>query len=319
MKVSIIIPCFNCETLIIQTLKALENQTYKNFEVICVNDGSKDNTYNVLLQYSKESNMSIRIFTQENLGVSATRNRAIKESKGEYILFLDADDMYHDRFVELLVDAMESTASDVSYCKLSRDFEEVMNVDTSETQYVIQHQDEAMSNLLYKMGEFGFYCYLYKKDILNTSGILFDENTRFFEDREFNWKYLSHCDSAVLIDMPLYWYRKNTQSVTQKRNVDWNDEGIKAVLRVEKYLEARECKFLANVRKYLLARVLWSKAKLYSVSGRRDLLARLGDEYNMNLYMKQTLKDRNWMVRLSSRLYLLSPSLFYLIVRLKRK
>ena len=318
-KVSIVIPCYNCEELVTQTLESLERQTYKNFEVICVNDGSKDNTYNLLLDYAKQSTLNMRIFTQENCGVSKTRNRAIYEAQGEYVLFLDADDMYHNRFIEYLLGAIEETKADVAYCRLNRDLDVVMNF-SSDVRVVCQNQSEAMHNLLYRMGEFGFYCYVYKKDVLNRTNLQFDENTRFFEDREFNWKYLCHCNSAVLVDAPLYWYRVNPDSVTQNINKrkEWRVDGLNAVLRVEQYLQENNCEFYTEVKSYLFARVLWGSAMRYSRAGRKDFLKRLANEYDVKTCMKQVKKDKNWMVRLSARMYLISPTLFYHIVRLKR-
>ena len=89
--VSIIMPCYNCGTLIDETMQSLQNQTYQNFEVICVNDGSTDNTLSVLEKWQQKG-MNIKIINQTNGGVSVARNRGIKEVIGKYVLFLDSDD-----------------------------------------------------------------------------------------------------------------------------------------------------------------------------------------------------------------------------------
>lgn len=89
-KVSVIIPTYNCEKYICEAIDSVLNQTFQDFEIIVVNDGSTDNTKDVLAKY----NGRIRYFYQENKGVSSARNMGIKEANGEYIAFLDSDDMW---------------------------------------------------------------------------------------------------------------------------------------------------------------------------------------------------------------------------------
>ena len=270
-KVSVIIPCYNCSGLIHDTLKSLASQTNRDFEVICVNDGSSDDTLSVLKQWKKREELDIHIIDKKNGGVSSARNAGIKAAKGDYILFLDSDDLYRPEYIERLYTAIEQSDADVAYCRLSRKYN-IMTEQLQAVPNVVQDQSEAMSNLLYRMPEFGFYCYLYKKDILETENLLFDINTHHFEDREFNWKYLCHCETAVLVDAPLYYYRINEQSVTQNKKVTWRTDGFEAVKRVEQYMEQKECSFLPELQSYLFPRVMWSMAKNYSLGGEKKLL-----------------------------------------------
>ena len=89
-KVSIIIPVYNCELYITQAIESVLNQTYTDYEIIVIDDGSTDNTHQVLQPYMKK----IRYFSQENKGLSATRNQGIKMAKGKLISLLDADDLF---------------------------------------------------------------------------------------------------------------------------------------------------------------------------------------------------------------------------------
>ena len=89
-KVSVIIPVYNCELYIAQAIESVLNQTYTDYEIIVINDGSTDNTYQVLQPYMKK----IRYFSQKNKGLSATRNQGIKMAKGKLISLLDADDLF---------------------------------------------------------------------------------------------------------------------------------------------------------------------------------------------------------------------------------
>ena len=91
-KVSIILPVYNSEKYLKESLGALLNQTYRNIEIICVNDGSTDNSLLILEEYSKLDNR-IKVFSQENMGVASARNLALSQCSGEYITFMDSDDI----------------------------------------------------------------------------------------------------------------------------------------------------------------------------------------------------------------------------------
>lgn len=107
-KVSVIIPYYNSETTILRALNSVKNQTFKDYEIILVNDGSKDNSENIVKDFIN-SNPHIRIknLNEINSGPSAARNLGIEVSKGEYIAFLDSDDSFQPNKLELQIDFME--------------------------------------------------------------------------------------------------------------------------------------------------------------------------------------------------------------------
>lgn len=316
-EVSVIVPCYNCASFVGDTLESLASQTYKNFEVVCINDGSQDETLSVLQQWKERNLLDMQIISQQNGGVSRARNAGIRAAQGKYLLFLDADDLYHPTYIQRLCETMQNSDADVVYCWLSRN-PEVLSSEYHTVPVICQNQEEAMRNLLYRMPEIGFYCYLYRKDWIVRENLEFDVNTRHFEDREFNWKYLCHCQSAVLVDAPLYYYRVNVNSVTQNRKTQWRTEGTDAVHRIEAYMEQVKCPFLDELKDYLFSRVIWSSAKRYALGGERALLKRLGKEYDVKTCMKRTARDSNKLVALASWCYLIHPSLFYYVVRLKK-
>lgn len=111
MIISVIIPCFNCEKFVQETLDSIKNQSYKDFEIIAIDDCSNDNTISVLEEYKKNENR-LRIYKNiNNLGVAQTRNKAVELAKGKYIAFLDADDVWLpnklEQQVELLINNQE--------------------------------------------------------------------------------------------------------------------------------------------------------------------------------------------------------------------
>ncbi len=116
-KVSVIIPCYNCEEYISKCLQALENQTYKDFEVLVVDDMSTDNSYCVLQEFVKNSSLNIRIFQNEkNFGPAVSRQKAVNEAKGEYVCFCDSDDWYDKDFIEKMFGAINKTSANIVIC-----------------------------------------------------------------------------------------------------------------------------------------------------------------------------------------------------------
>ena len=317
-KVSIIVPCYNCQTRVSDTLDSLAAQSYPDFEVVCVNDGSTDDTISVLEQYKEKGTLDMQIISKPNGGVSSARNVGIQAAKGKYLLFLDADDLYHPTYIQHLCNAMEYSDVDIAYCLLSRDAAILTEIRQT-IPVVIQTQEEAMHNLLYRMPEVGFYCYLYRKDWIIREKLEFDENTQHFEDREFNWKYLCHCKSAAFVDAPLYYYRVVETSVTNRKTVRWRTDGLEATLRIEEYMEQVGCDFLPKLKDYLLPRVMWSMAKNYALGGANDAFDRLGREYDVKACMKRTAKDSNKLVALASWLYLIHPKLFFTALNVKKR
>lgn len=103
--ISIIIPAYNAEQYIVQSIESVLNQTHKHFEIIAVNDGSTDTTEDLILSISKQYPAKIKYLRQTNKGVSSARNRAIRESRGEYLAFLDADDIWLPNKLESLISA----------------------------------------------------------------------------------------------------------------------------------------------------------------------------------------------------------------------
>ena len=111
-KVSVIVPVYNVEQYLARCLDTVLAQTYENLEVICVNDGSTDNSLNILEHYARFDSR-IKIVNKENGGLGSARNAGIKEAEGKYILFLDSDDYIASFAVEHLVKNAEKNNADI--------------------------------------------------------------------------------------------------------------------------------------------------------------------------------------------------------------
>lgn len=319
-SISVIIPCYNCEEFIKETLESLEMQDYRNFELICVDDGSTDHTLAILESFKRSTQLSVHIISQINSGVSSARNTGMTAAHGVYYLFLDSDDVINSHLIALLYEEIKNEGYDTVYFRYSRELKETLEWSRRENASIQEvGQEDAMRDLLFQMGQFSFACFLYKGDILKKNDIVFDEGTKHFEDREFNWKYLCNCKKICKIDAPLYGYRINKQSVTQRGGDCWADDGIKAAFRVENYLKSHNCSYYETVKNYLVYRVLWSRAKAYAIARDKKSFIRLRNEYDLDRAMKAMRKDTIFYVRVLSIIYCVSPILFYNVLSFFQK
>lgn len=205
-KVSIIVPMYNCSLYIDKCICSLINQTYKNLEIILVNDGSTDNSLEKIEEYQKQDNR-IKVITQNNKGVSSARNTGIKNSTGEYIAFVDSDDYLDDNVIELLVTNIENdTLLRINYKKITTNDELI--VKTSKKEYSI---DEYILGIL--TSKIGGFCwgYLFEKCKIE----YFDENTSYLEDALFLINYLNKISKIKTIDNTYYNYQFNQNSITK--------------------------------------------------------------------------------------------------------
>lgn len=317
IDVSVIIPCYNAEKNILKVFKSLEQQKYSNFEVIIVNDGSTDKTDNIIRSYLKKSNLNYKYLKQDNYGVSVARNKGIENSCGKYITFLDSDDIYHEYYLELLINMICNKNVDTVYCAYTRD---ILNINVKEKidknkldiQYL--NHKELMKNFMYRKGPCGFFNFIYKKSIINEYNIRFDENTKYGEDLEFVWKYLVHCKDGIFIKGNLYGYYDNPESTVN--NINWRITDTLAVIkRVEEYMYKYNDVFIEKFKKYMYHRTVWAIAKDFSKNGNKQFFYRFSHEYNVKESMKMMLKNsHNIFIKVSSLIYCINKKYFYYIL-----
>ena len=118
LKVSIIIPVYNVEKYLRQCLDTVINQTFKDIEIICVNNGSFDNSLQIIKEYQQKDERIILINLTQNKGVSNARNEGIKSAKGNYIAFVDADDCLEDKYIEKLLEVH----ADIAVCSFYKKY-----------------------------------------------------------------------------------------------------------------------------------------------------------------------------------------------------
>lgn len=220
-KVSIIVPVYNVEKFIHKCVNSLRNQTYKNIEIILVEDGSPDKSGEICDVFAKEDNR-IKVIHKENGGVSSARNLGLKVAKGDYVCFVDSDDWVSEVFVEKLIDGIKNSDLVVSdFYKITENNEEYQSIGFSNEEFSLDSNDKKDLNNIWKLINDGVvWNKLYKKDLITFK---FDETLKLSEDYLFNLNYLKNAKNITHKKCGLYFYNlQNEQQVTKrlKHNLD---------------------------------------------------------------------------------------------------
>ncbi len=279
--VSIIVPVYNAEDNIERLLNCLSNQSYKNIEIIAVNDGSKDNSLKIMKKIALTDD-KIKVFDKSNGGVSSARNLGIKNATGKYLMFVDADDL-------ITSDAVENCINSVSDFDAVQFLMNSVYSDGSVGLYANIYNDyndgeldlnKVINLLLSGQVSCGSCTYLYKTDIIKNKNLLFDEELDYGEDFLFVLNYMLNIDSITLIAKPLYQYCETETSLTR---------GIDNMIR--------NLKKIPNLRNKVLEVIGDNKeyVDLYNIQLSRRLItyyAHFADVLNRKEF-KKIIKDLN--------------------------
>lgn len=200
--ISVIIPAYNAARTIRRCIQSVLDQTYTEWEMIIVDDGSKDDTLDICQSYDDSR---IRVLHKENGGVSSARNHGLKFAQGDYIAFIDSDDFIEADYLEHLSQGLDYDIVISGFC--------YENTPESSSFHLKLANREAVGRELSKLINADQLCYpwgrLFKRSIIETYHIRFDEAMRFAEDNVFNWEYLCHINS-LRIDTTQKDYHKSS-------------------------------------------------------------------------------------------------------------
>lgn len=205
--ISVILPVYNMEKYLSRCLDSVLNNTYRNLEMLCIDDGSQDSSPEVLHRY-EEADSRVIVISKENGGVSSARNAGLKRATGEYVCFVDPDDYVHPQYFELLFRALQETGLEISVCQpLAFDSEGI-----AETPAAYTFDSDALSLCsvaqVFKTENLMAYCWgkLIHSDLVKE--LSFDENLGFAEDTVFFAEICKNetVNQAAVLSYPLYYY-----------------------------------------------------------------------------------------------------------------
>ena len=229
--VSIIVPIYNVEKYISQCIESIIDQTYKNIEIVLINDGSLDKSGIIADEYAQKDTR-IKVVHKENQGVSIARNVGIERAKGDYICFADADDVLMPDYVEYLLDMAVNNDADIALTKemYTTFHPEQSDYDLKE----IYSAEETTIDILSYNIPIGVYCKMFKKEFLGDA-IRFVPEIYIGEGFNFNTTAFQRANKVAIGYKRIYFYRRdNFSSATTNFSVEKWENGIFAINNIKK-------------------------------------------------------------------------------------
>ena len=243
-KVSVIIPVYNTESYLEKCLDSVINQTYKNLEIICINDCSTDNSLNILKRYAVKDKRIKLIDLPQNEGVSIARNTGLESAEGKFIAFIDPDDWWEYDLVEKALNKIQNENADiVLFCH-----SEYTNNKIIPKQEKLKKIKDILKGTNYTkyMLDVSVFIWdkIYKKDLIKDAGIRFTEKIHPTEDVLFTLEIFSKNPAIVFLDECLYNYRLNREgSAMNNYNILVSNQikAFKIMLNSDFYCRADNC------------------------------------------------------------------------------
>lgn len=215
VKISVIVPIYNVEEHLSRCLDSIVKQTFKDIEIICINDGSTDRSATIAEKYAKKDKR-ISVIYQENKGISAARNAGMRVARGKYISFVDSDDWIDLNFLENLYNAAESSGADAACSEIKRP-----HISGKNPYKLKFRSSEVLSSIAdkFRVLEVPRRCYIWNKIYLRAElerqDLKFIEG-KMFEDIYFTPRFLLNCKKVVTVPGVHYHYWANNKSISRK-------------------------------------------------------------------------------------------------------
>lgn len=311
--VSVIVPIYNVEKYLKRCINSIQNQSYKNIEIILVDDGSTDSSGQIADHYS-EMDKRISVIHKDNGGLSDARNKGIDIAKGEYICFIDSDDYIHEKMIEVMYQILKKNACELAVCENYDVYvDEAQNDDKLNDipKIIVENPIEAMK-MWYKASFKNptvAWNKLYNKKLFDT---LRFEKGRIHEDEIIMQDIFCKCSKIVYIYEKLYYYYHRDNSITGS-NSKYNLKNLDAVYAVKKRLEFfqqfddQELKVLHSQQYADIVMFNYVRAMQSNIEKKNEVLEKLLEDLKIisNMIGMMDFKHRLKIVmfKLSPRLY----------------
>lgn len=217
-KVSVIIPIYNAEKYLRRCIESVLKQDFEDFELLLVDDGSKDLSGHICDEYAKQDER-IRVIHKENSGVSDSRNLAISLARGEYLQFMDSDDWITPDATGLLVRSAMENACDLVIADFYRVIGERLAHKGDIREEGVMSREEFALQMMEKPADFYYgvlWNKLYRRDIIQNNGLSMDKDISWCEDFIFNMEYIRHVKKVYALRVPVYYYVKTPGSLASQ-------------------------------------------------------------------------------------------------------
>lgn len=317
--ITVVVPVYNMGHLLPKSIDCLLSQTYENYEILIINDGSTDNSGAVCDEIAKQDKR-IRVIHKENGGISSARNCGIENANGEHIIFPDPDDFVENNYLKLFIDLKTEYQTDLEICGHFVDDDNKSVVHNKNGKKTLIDKETAINILMRPDAFCGFsWNKLYQVDIIKKNGLRFDEELGMAQDLHFTFRYLLYCDKVVYDPTPTYHYYQhiggvtNAKSPLSKRKLS----GLKtyekiAELAGDTYSKAKNSALSTVFNMSMHFIYIYYQSKMQD----KELLKKL--KCNLQTYKKYFFSDERYSTshKILGRIVLISPKLYFLTKKL---
>lgn len=318
--ISVIIPCYNSEKYIEKTLKSIINQTFKEIEIIIVDDGSKDNSISVSRGILCHKSIPFKIINQKNSGVSKSRNIGIENCEGKYVYMIDSDDFIEPTFFEKMYKKLEEENLDIIFSGHDR-LDESGNISflyDKRYSYIdgVLEGKQVLENVIKNNMLLWTGSIIYKKELLDINNIRYTENCTNGEDQEFWMKALMNAKRVSTVNEILAHYLQRKKSITHSPSLK-RFTTLGAITRTKKYMSSlgidREIIKLIDENKYQKEFIYnFSSIAIESsnIKHLESIIKSKSIKGKLKRYKMHTLDKSEIKTFLAIKAYLISPYLY---------
>ena len=283
-KISIIVPVYNVEKYLSECVDSIVGQAYQNMEVILVDDGSTDGSGAICDRFALTDNRII-VIHQKNRGISASRNAALQIADGDYIGFVDSDDVIHPQMYQWLIEAMKKTDTDVAICHELAFFKDTCDFSRMDSYHIesIEDKRQVFSHFMDNWaGPVNFvWNKLYKRKLWD--GVHFKENTKM-EDMYIQPELMSRVKRVVWIKEALYGYRQRQGSIMNSSKDDVYRFWAAAQWHQREIVAQSELTELKNPMDVYTFKILAGLQCMAQKAGMQELRKEVYESYTGKLY-----------------------------------
>ena len=313
--VDIIVPIYNRAHCIAGLIDQLKMQSFQDFRVIFVDDGSTDHSYEVLQDFLRDAPFAYCLIQKENGGAASARNAGLRAASARWIAFVDSDDQIKPHYLEYMVRAVTEAGADLGVCHYQTIVEGQHSEVCPEEPFAFQGISPAECMRMYCTNWLGVYCLLISSELVRSKNLYFDENCFYCEDAPYIADVIEASTKVAHVDQQLYLYYTHQGSLSRSPKTSKFISGIESYRRMEKSIAGRSSEAarvfdeMGSVRYYI---AVLRKAAVQMAY--KDFVE-LSEVVDFQQY-RDKIRNLTLSQRIASLLFCFSKTVFYYSIRM---
>ena len=317
--ISVIVPIYNVEKYVNKCVDSIMSQTYKNIEIILVDDGSTDKSGSIVEEY-KNKDVRIKVIHKENGGLSDARNYGMKYSNGKYLLFIDSDDWIDNSMIEIIYRNLKEYNADISICEFIEEDEKGEKLSYKKYDdkiHIFDSKDAIRELITQKYITNHAWNKLYKKEVFNNVEY---PKGQLMEDVSTTYKLIENSNKVVYQNTSLYHYIQRSKSILGNINARRINDQEKAFFERDEYLLKKypeykteiEIDYIMNIKTLYYLAIMCNEKSLYNSKKYKEYYKKTKKIY---INLKDNIEDKD---KKSMKLFYKSRFLYKIYVKLKK-